>query len=54
MYADTVVHRLPPFRQPDLGLTGVHQYLNEQLPAEENIECWFAAERTSVVQLTCT
>jgi len=41
LYADTVVYRSPAFRQPDLGLTGVHRYLNEQLLAEENIECWF-------------
>ena len=29
-------------RPPDLGLAGVRRYLDEQLPAEENIECWFA------------
>src|SRR5215472_3839025 len=23
------------------AMTGVRRYLNEQLPAEENIECWF-------------
>ena len=31
----------PAFRPPDLGLAGVRRYLNEQLPAEKNIECWF-------------
>jgi hypothetical protein len=36
-----VVYRSPAFRQPDLGLAGVRRYLGEQLPAEENIECWF-------------
>jgi len=41
LYADTAVYRSPAFRQPDLGLTGVYRYLNEQLPAEENIECRF-------------
>jgi SnoaL-like domain len=30
-----------PHREPDLGLAGVRRYLDEQLPAEENIECWF-------------
>ncbi len=33
----TVVYRSPAFRQPDLGLAGVRRYLNEQLPAEENM-----------------
>jgi hypothetical protein len=42
LYADTVMYRSPAFRPPDLGLAGVRRYLDEQLPAEENIECWFA------------
>jgi SnoaL-like domain len=41
LYAETAVYRSPVFRQPDLGLAGVRRYLNENLPAEENIECWF-------------
>ena len=41
LYADTAVYRSPAFRPPDLGLAGVRRYLNENLPAEENIECWF-------------
>ncbi len=41
LYADTAVYRSPAFRLPDLGLAGVRRYLSEQLPAEENIECWF-------------
>lgn len=41
LYSDTAVYRSPPFREPDLGLTGVRRYLNEQLPAEENIQCRF-------------
>ena len=41
LYADTAVYRSPAFRQPDLGLAGVRHYLNENLPAEENIECSF-------------
>jgi hypothetical protein len=41
LYADTVVYRSPAFRPPDLGLAGVRRYLAEQLPAEDNIECWF-------------
>jgi SnoaL-like domain len=35
------VYRSPAFRRPDLGLADVRRYLNENLPAEENIECWF-------------
>ena len=41
LYADTAVYRSPVFRQPHVGLAGVRRYLNENLPAEENIECWF-------------
>ena len=41
LYADTAVYRSPAFREPDLGLAGVRRYLDEQFPAEENIECWF-------------
>lgn len=41
LYADGAVYRSPAFRPPDLGLAGVRRYLNENLPAEENIECWF-------------
>jgi SnoaL-like domain len=41
LYADTAVYRSQAFRQPDLGLAGVRRYLNEQFPAEDNIECWF-------------
>jgi hypothetical protein len=33
--------RSPAFRQPYSGLAGVRRYLGENLPAEENIECWF-------------
>ena len=36
-----MVYRSPAFRPPDLGLAGVRRYLNEQLPAEKNTECWF-------------
>jgi SnoaL-like domain len=41
LYADRAVYRSPAFREPDLGPAGVRRYLNEQLPAEEHIECWF-------------
>ena len=41
LYADGAVYRSPAFGPPDLGLSGVRRYLNENLPAEENIECWF-------------
>ena len=37
LYAGTVVYRSAAFRQQDLGLAGVRRYLNEQLPAEENM-----------------
>jgi hypothetical protein len=36
------VYRSPAFRQLDVGLAGVRRYLNKNLPAEENIECWFS------------
>jgi hypothetical protein len=39
LYADTVVYRSPAFRPPALGLAGVRRYLNEQLPAGENLAC---------------
>lgn len=35
------VYRSPAFREPYLGLAGMRRYLSENLPAEENIECWF-------------
>ena len=41
LYADTAVYRSPAFRQPYSGLAGVRRYLSENLPVEENIECWF-------------
>ena len=41
LYAGTALYRSPAFRQPFAGLAGVRQYLNENLPVEENIECWF-------------
>ncbi len=41
LYADTAVYRSPAFGPPDLGLAGVRRYLNENLRAEDNIECWF-------------
>ena len=41
LYADTAVYRSPAFRQPYSGLAGVRRYLGENLPVEENIECWF-------------
>jgi SnoaL-like domain len=41
LYAETAVCRSPAFREPYSGLAGVRRYLGENLPAEENIECWF-------------
>jgi SnoaL-like domain len=35
------IRAVPCFRPPYLGLAGVHRYLSENLPAEENIECRF-------------
>jgi nuclear transport factor 2 (NTF2) superfamily protein len=40
LYADTSVYRSTAFGQPYLGPAGVRRYLNENFPAEENIECW--------------
>jgi SnoaL-like domain len=39
LYADTVMYRSLAFRRRIRA--GVRRYLNEQLPAEGNIECWF-------------
>ena len=41
LYADAAVYRSPAFAQPYSGLAGVRRYLGENLPVEENIECWF-------------
>src|ERR1700745_2959137 len=41
LYADTAVYRSTAFGEPYPGLAGVRRYLSENLPAEENIECWF-------------
>jgi hypothetical protein len=41
LYANAAVYRSTAFGQPYLGLAGVRRYLSENLPAEENIECWF-------------
>jgi hypothetical protein len=41
LHADTAVYRSPAFAQPYSGLAGVRRYLGENLPVEENIECWF-------------
>jgi SnoaL-like domain len=43
LYADTVVYRSPALRPPYRGLAGVRRYLDEQLPAEERLECWFGS-----------
>lgn len=47
LYSDTVTYRSPAFRSPDLGLAGVHRYLAEHLPAEQNLECWFGQPITA-------
>jgi SnoaL-like protein len=41
LYADAAVYRSPAFREPYQGVAGVRRYLSENLPAEENIQCWF-------------
>ena len=43
LYARTAVYRSPAFRQPYSGLDGVRRYLGENLPVEEDIQCWFGA-----------
>ncbi len=53
LYADGAVYRALAFREPDLGLAGVHRYLGESFAAESEIECWFgeplaAGERAAV------
>jgi hypothetical protein len=39
LYADTAAYRSTVFRPPVVA--GARGYLDEQFPAEENIECWF-------------
>jgi hypothetical protein len=41
MYADPVPYRALAFREPDMGLTAVRRYLEENFGIEEDIECWF-------------
>jgi ketosteroid isomerase-like protein len=41
LYADDAVYRALAFRAPDLGLTGVRRYLDENFAVESEIECWF-------------
>jgi SnoaL-like domain len=52
-YAEDAVYRAYPFREPDLGLTGVRRYLRENFGVEDEVECWFgdpvaAGERAAV------
>jgi len=52
-YAEDAVYRAYPFREPDLGLTGVRRYLRENFAVEDEVECWFgdpvaAGERAAV------
>jgi nuclear transport factor 2 (NTF2) superfamily protein len=39
LYADTAVYRSTAFLPPNPD--GARGYVNEEFPAEENIECWF-------------
>ena len=41
LYADAASYRALAFREPDLGLTGVRRYLEENFALEEGVECWF-------------
>ncbi|HEX2308032.1 MAG TPA: nuclear transport factor 2 family protein [Jatrophihabitantaceae bacterium] len=43
LYADTAVYRALAFREPDLGLEGVRDYLRRNFTAEHDVECWFGA-----------
>ena len=41
LYADMALYRSSAFRKPYTDLAGVQRYLGDNLPAEENIECWY-------------
>lgn len=41
LYAEGAKYRALAFREPDLGLSGVHRYLTENFEVEEGVECWF-------------
>jgi predicted SnoaL-like aldol condensation-catalyzing enzyme len=41
LYSQHASYRALAFRDPDLGLTGVRRYLNENFAVEEGVECRF-------------
>jgi hypothetical protein len=41
LYADSASYRALAFREPDLGVTGVRRYLDQNFAVEQEIECWF-------------
>jgi hypothetical protein len=41
LYSESASYRALAFRQPDLGLTGVRRYLDQNFAVERDIECWF-------------
>ena len=41
LYAESASYRALAFREPDLGVTGVRRYLDQNFAVEQDIECWF-------------
>ena len=41
LYSEAASYRALAFREPDLGLTGVRRYLDQNFAVERDIECWF-------------
>jgi hypothetical protein len=41
LYAESASYRALAFREPDLGVTGVRRYLDQNFAVEQEIECWF-------------
>jgi ketosteroid isomerase-like protein len=41
LYSDDAEYRALAFREPDLGVSGVRRYLQENVGVEDDVECWF-------------
>ena len=41
LYSEAASYRALAFREPDLGLTGVRRYLDQNFAVERDVECWF-------------
>lgn len=41
LYSDDAEYRALAFREPDIGVSGVRRYLQENFGVEDDVECWF-------------